>query len=66
MMEAVFKNKYGGGVSQTYRSERGVQRPVTEAVLKEQVELLLNEALHHHSAGKRDTTQSLFITFLHG
>lgn len=36
---------------ETYRSERGVERPVTEAVLEEQVELLLNEALHHHSAG---------------
>lgn len=26
---------------------------MTEAVLEEQVELLLNEALHHHSAGRR-------------
>lgn len=28
---------------------------MTEAVLEEQVELLLNEALHHHSAGRRNT-----------
>lgn len=32
----------------TYRSERGVQGPVTEAVLEEQVELLLHKTLHHH------------------
>lgn len=41
-------------IGETYRSERGIQRPVTEAMLKKQVEFLLNKTLHHHSAEKRD------------
>lgn len=31
-----------------YRSEGGVERPVAEALLQEEVELLLHKALHCH------------------
>ena len=43
------RSEYECVLRETYRSEGGVQRPVAEAVLQEQVELLLHEALHHHS-----------------
>lgn len=35
----------------TYHPEGGIERPVSKTVLQEDVELLLDKPLHHHSAG---------------